>query len=65
MDGVKSPKSFNPKLSLKKEHLQHLKVRTDLKGGIAFAANPCCTKTHHCAAGFIMQDTVIVRPNGP
>jgi hypothetical protein len=35
---------------LKKETLQHLKVRTDLKGGIALAAVACCTKTHHCAA---------------
>jgi hypothetical protein len=60
MHRVKSPERLNPKLSLKKESLQHLKVRTDLKGGIAIAANPCCTKTHHCAAGFIMQDTVII-----
>jgi hypothetical protein len=50
MDKVTNAKSANPKLSLKKESLQHLKVRTDLKGGIAFAALACCTKTHHCAA---------------
>jgi hypothetical protein len=35
---------------VKKESLQQLKVRTDLKGGIALAAVACCTKTHHCAA---------------
>ena len=37
------------KLSLKKETLQHLKVRTDLKGGLAIALK-CCAQTHSCAA---------------
>jgi hypothetical protein len=50
MDEATNPKSSNPKLSVKKESLQQLKVRTDLKGGIALAAVACCTKTHHCAA---------------
>jgi hypothetical protein len=60
MDKVTKPKSSNPKLSLKKENLQHLKVRTDLKGGIAFGAVAACVVTHHCAQGFIMRDTVIL-----
>ena len=37
------------KLSLKKETLQHLKVRTDLKGGLAIALK-CCAQTHSCSA---------------
>ena len=37
------------KLSLKKETLQHLKVRTDLKGGLVHAALKCCAQTHSCA----------------
>jgi hypothetical protein len=49
MDEVTNPKSSNPK-SVKKESLQQLKVRTDLKGGSRLAAAACCTKTHHCAA---------------
>ena len=35
MDEATNPKSSNPKLSVKKESPQQLKVRTDLKGGIA------------------------------
>jgi hypothetical protein len=33
MDEATNPKSSNPKLSVKKESPQQLKVRTDLKGG--------------------------------
>ena len=51
MDKVTNPKSANPKLSLKKENLQHLKVRTDLKGGLAAAVlRPC--GSCHCAVAF-------------
>ena len=41
---------LEPQVSVKKESLQQLKVRTDLKGGSRLAAVACCTKTHHCAA---------------
>jgi hypothetical protein len=51
MDKVTAPKSANAKLSLKKENLQHLKVRTDLKGGLAARFLPPCG-TCHCAAAF-------------
>jgi hypothetical protein len=50
MDKTTNSNTTSSKLALKKETLQHLKVRTDLKGGIALAAVACCTKTHHCAA---------------
>jgi hypothetical protein len=51
MDKAPTPETPNPKLALKKETLQHLKVRTDLKGGVAVAAFPCThIITHHCAA---------------
>jgi hypothetical protein len=49
MDNTKSPKTTNPKLALKKETLRHLKVRTDLKGGVAAICGTQCTRTHHCA----------------
>jgi hypothetical protein len=49
-NNIKKPEIESRKLSLKKEILQHLKVRTDLKGGFAIAVAKCCTATHHCAA---------------
>jgi hypothetical protein len=46
---VTNPKTTKPKLALKKETLRHLKVRTDLKGGLAAAiCQTQCTRTHHC-----------------
>jgi hypothetical protein len=59
MDKTTNPKTANSKLALKKETLQHLKVRTDLKGGIALAAVACCTKTHHCGAALDFGAAVI------
>jgi hypothetical protein len=47
----KSETEKSRKLSLKKETLQHLKVRTDLKGGVvALAGGKCTVVTHHCSA---------------
>ena len=38
-------------LSVNKENLKHLKVRTDLKGGVlALAGGKCQIVTHSCAA---------------
>jgi hypothetical protein len=44
MDKVTKSKSSNLKLSLKKENLQHLKVRTDLKRGVAAALDSLRTQ---------------------
>jgi hypothetical protein len=48
-NNIKKPVVESRKLSLKKETLQHLKVRTDLKGGLVHAALKCCAQTHSCA----------------
>ena len=58
MDKVTKPKSSNPKLSLKKENLQHLKVRTDLKGGLAARMTGECG-TCHCDAKLNFGGVVI------
>jgi hypothetical protein len=50
-NNIKKPEIESRKLSLKKETLQHLKVRTDLKGGVlALAGGKCQIVTHSCAA---------------
>ena len=48
-----------PQLSLNKENLGHLKVRTDLKGGAKMlTAVSCCTSTHHCASAFSFNQVI-------
>jgi hypothetical protein len=59
MEKVTNPKSANAKLSLKKENLQHLKVRTDLKGGLAAKMTGECG-TCHCA--FALNLAAVVNP---
>ena len=49
MDKATKPKTTSSKLTLKKETLRHLKVRTDLRGGVAAICHTQCTVTHHCA----------------
>jgi hypothetical protein len=49
MDKAMKPKTTNSKLALKKETLRHLKVRTELKGGVAAICHTQCTRTHSCA----------------
>jgi len=44
MDRVTKSKSSNLKLSRKKENLQHLKVRTDLRRGVAVALDSLRTQ---------------------
>jgi hypothetical protein len=48
MDKATDPKTAKPKLALKKETLRHLRVRTDLKGGLAAICQTQCTRTHSC-----------------
>jgi hypothetical protein len=48
MDKATNPKTTKPKLALKKETLRHLRVRTDLKGGLAAVCQTQCSRTHHC-----------------
>ena len=45
MDKVTNPKPSNSKLSVKKESPQHLKVRTDLKGGVVAAFGFICGRS--------------------
>jgi hypothetical protein len=60
MDKITNPKSANAKLSLKKENLQHLKVRTDLKGGLAAKMTGECG-TCHCER-FALNVAAVVNP---
>jgi hypothetical protein len=48
MGKTTNPKTSNSKLSLKKDTLRHLKVRTNLKGGVAVAAVARACATYHC-----------------
>lgn len=58
MDKAKVAKSTNSKLASKTETLRHLKVRTDLKGGVAAAFGFICGRIDPTAAPARAADVI-------